>query len=109
MDSTFAGTLVSLSNRVNRDQPLRLRLHNPSKSCLDGLARMNLDRLFSIDAAGAPGNADWQAIVVGDVPKAKLAEVVIRAHEDLGSADPGNDQFGRIADAMREDIRSSSG
>ena len=109
MDSTFAGTLVSLSKKGNRDCPVRLRLHNPSKSCLEGLARMNLDKLFSIDAVGAPDSADWEAVEGGDVPKAELAEVVIRAHEDLGSADPGNEQFGRIADAMRKDIQSSSG
>jgi anti-anti-sigma regulatory factor len=109
MDSTFAGTLVSLSKKGNRDRPLRLRLHNPSKSCLDGLARMNLDKLFSIDAVGAPDRADWEAVEGGDVPKAELAEVVIRAHEDLGSADPGNEQFSRIADAMRKDIQPSSG
>ena len=30
MDSTFAGTLVSLSKRGNRDRPVQLRLHNPS-------------------------------------------------------------------------------
>lgn len=109
MDSTFAGTLVSLSKKGNRDCPVRLRLHNPSKSCLEGLARMNLDKLFSIDAVGAPDNAHWEAVEGGDVPKAELAEVVIRAHEDLGSADPGNEQFRRIADAMRKDIRSSPG
>ncbi len=109
MDSTFAGTLVSLSKKGNRDRPVRLRLHNPSKSCLDGLARMNLDKLFSIVAVGAPDRADWEAVEAGDVPNAELAEVVIRAHEDLGSADPGNEQFRRIADAMRKDIRSSSG
>ena len=107
MDSTFAGTLVSLSMRGNRDRPVRLRLHNPSKSCLEGLARMNLDKLFSIDAVGAPGGADWEAAEASDVPKAELAEVVIRAHENLGSADPGNEQFGRIADAMRKDKHSS--
>ncbi len=109
MDSTFAGTLVSLSKRRNRDRPVQLRLHNPSKSCLEGLARMNLDKLFLIDAVGAPANADWKAVEGGDIPKAELAEVVIRAHEDLGSADPGNEQFSRIADAMRKDIQSSSG
>ena len=109
MDSTFAGTLVSLSKKGNRDCPVRLRLHNPSKSCLEGLARMNLDKLFSIDAVGAPDNADWEAVEGGDVPKAELAKVVIRAHEDLGSADPGNEKFSRIADAMRKDTRPSSG
>ena len=109
MDSTFAGTLVSLSKRGNRDRPVRLRLHNPSKSCLEGLARMNLDKLFSIHAVGAPDDADWEAVEVGDVPKAELAKVVIRAHEDLGSADPGNEKFGRIAEAMRKDIRRCSG
>ncbi len=108
MDSTFAGTLVSLSKKRNRDRPLRLKLHDPSKSCLEGLARMNLDKLFSIDAAGAPDDAAWEAVEAGDVPKAELAEVVIRAHEDLGSADPGNEQFGRIADAMRKNIQPSS-
>ena len=69
---------------------------------------MNLDKLFLIDATGAPDNADWEAVEGHDVAKAELAEVVIRAHEDLGSADPGNEQFGRIADAMRKNIRSSS-
>ena len=108
MDSTFAGSLVSLSKKRNRDRPLRLKLHNPSKSCLEGLARMNLDKLFSIDAAGAPDDAAWEAVEAGDVPKDELAEVVIRAHEDLGSADPGNEQFGRIADAMRKNIQPSS-
>ena len=109
MDSTFAGTLVSLSKKGNRDRPVRLRLHNLSKSCLDGLARMNLDKLFSIVAVGAPDRADWEVVEGGDVPKTELAEVVIRAHEELGSADPGNEKFGRIADAMRKDIRPSSG
>ncbi len=109
MDSTFAGTLVSLSKKGNRDCPVRLRLHNPSKSCLEGLARMNLEKLFSIDAVGAPDSADWEAVEGGVVPKAELAEVVIRAHEDLGSADPRNEKFGRIADAMRKDVQSSSG
>ena len=108
MDSTFAGTLVSLLRKGNRDHPVRLSLHNPSQVCLDGLARMNLDKLFPIDAVGAPDRADWQAIEVGDVPKAELAEVVIRAHEDLGSADPANEQFGRIADSLRKDIQPSS-
>ena len=108
MDSTFAGTLVSLLKKGNRDCPVRLRLHNPSKSCLEGLARMNLDKLFSIDARGAPDRAEWEAVEGGDVPKAELAEIVIRAHEDLGSADPGNEKFGRIADVLRKNIRSSS-
>ncbi len=109
MDSTFAGTLVSLLKKGNRHGPLRFRLHSPSQSCLEGLARMNLDKLFSIDAVHAPDRADWEVVEGGDVPKAELAEVVIRAHEDLGSADPRNEQFGRIADAMRKDIQSSSG
>ena len=108
IDSTFAGTLVSLSKSGNRGRPVRLRLHNPSKSCLEGLARMNLDKLFSIDARGAPDRAEWEPVEGGDVPKAELAEIVIRAHEDLGSADPGNEKFGRIADALRKNIRSSS-
>ena len=64
--------------------------------------------LFSIDAAGAPDDAAWEAVEAGDVPKDEQAEVVIRAHEDLGSADPGNEQFGRIADAMRKNIQPSS-
>ena len=108
MDSTFAGTLVSLLRKGNGARPVRLRLHNPSQVCLDGLARMNLDKLFSIDAVGAPDWADWEPVESSDVPKAELAEVVVRAHEVLGSADPGNKRFGQIADAMRKDIRSSS-
>ncbi len=109
MDSTFAGILVSLSKKGSHDRPVRFSLHNPSKSCLEGLARMNLDKLFSIEAVDAPANADWEGVEGGDVPKAELAKVVIRAHEDLGSADPGNEKFGRIAEAMRKDIRRCSG
>ncbi len=70
---------------------------------------MNLDKLFSIEAVDAPAEADWEGVEGGDVPKAELAKVVIRAHEDLGSADPGNEKFGRIAEAMRKDIRRCSG
>ena len=109
MDSTFAGTLVSLLRKGNRDRPVRLSLHNPSQVCRDGLARMNLDKLFSIDAVGAPDRAHWEAVESGDVPKAELAEVVIRAHEDLGSADLGNKRFSQIAEAMRKDIQPGSG
>ncbi len=108
MDSTFAGTLVSLSKKGNRDHPFQLKLHNPSPSCLEGLARMNLDKLFSIDSDGAPDGPDWVVVEGGNVPKAQLAEVVVRAHEDLGSAASGNEQFGRIADAMRKNIQPSS-
>jgi anti-anti-sigma regulatory factor len=108
LDSTFAGTLVGLSKKKNRDRSVQLRLHSPSESCLEGLARMNLDKLFSIDASGAPDGADWEAIEGCDITKADLAEVVIRAHDDLSSADPGNRQFGRIAEAMREDVQPES-
>ena len=101
LDSTFSGSLVSIvSRRPPRGTP-QLILNRPSDQCLESLRRMNLDRLFCVDLAPPPDAARWQALAAEGVPNEELANVVIRAHEELAIIDPANEQFKRVAQTFR--------
>ncbi len=106
LDSTCLGSLVGLLRTSQPGRRLQIHLNSPSESCLDSLRRMHLDQLFLIESLPLPDSADWEPIVAEDVAREQMADVVIRAHEDLASADPRNEHFGRIAKTFRKDFEA---
>jgi len=50
-----------------------------------------------------PASINWQECSIEKPSREELADVIMLAHEDLACGDPENEQFTKVAEALRED------
>jgi len=104
IDSTFAGTLLSLEHQLDT-----LTLVSPSPRVLELLRRMGLDDLYTIEAAPHP-RGPWIDLSVASPEAEKLTSLVLESHEELAHvAGPHASAFRSVVEELRRDHASRHG
>jgi anti-anti-sigma factor len=118
MDSTFLGVLAGAAMEVRRQNPPgSLVLCRVGRRNLELLRNLGLHRLLTVDAGDLPAEFGQQAAplggtrALGDIERARL---ILEAHENLVTADPGNqgkfqDVLAFLRNRIEQDSRSPLG
>ena len=107
MDSTFMGTLTSISMRLRELGSGQLCVVNLNERNRDLLSSLGLDRFFSMDEV--PSAPPLHApIPVADDDKRTRAETMIEAHEAVVAANPANRaKFKDVIEYLKQDLQVS--
>jgi len=103
IDSTIAGCLVGFIRGEESHHTPLLVLYSPSEGCGSSLRQLGLDKYLSIKYSPMPASINWQECSIEKPSREELADVIMLAHEDLACGDPENEQFTKVAEALRED------
>ena len=104
MDSTFMGTLTSISLRLRELGSGQLCLVNLNERNRELLASLGLDRFFNMDAAPVAVAVHESLPVVAD-DKQTRAETMIEAHQAVVEANPANlAKFKDVLDYLKQDL-----
>jgi anti-anti-sigma regulatory factor len=109
VDSTFAGWLVALNQRIERSAGGRVSLTGCSERCRTSLERMNLASLFRFETVAAPAETRTVRCATGDRPTREELKLMLEAHEALAAVSEKNAEvFGPIAAMLREQLERAS-
>ena len=104
MDSTFMGTLVSISGKL-RDAHARMQLVNVCEHCRKLLGMLGIDQL--LDIAGAREIPDLEFTRMEPLPgePRRRLELIHRAHTALVEADARNiERFGPFLESLEREL-----
>jgi anti-anti-sigma factor len=113
MDSTFLGVLAGAALEVRRQNPPgSLVLCRVGRRNLELLRNLGLHRLLTVDADGSPMKFGQPTAPLGDVRvlgDVERARLILEAHENLVTADPGNQgKFQDVLAFLRNRIEQDS-
>jgi anti-anti-sigma regulatory factor len=102
VDSTFAGWLIGLRERLQRTAGGSLHLVGCSQRCQASLEKMHIAGLFEFAAAEPPEHVRPVPCGGSDRPDRDMLEIMARAHEELAAIDEQNRAvFAPIAEHLR--------
>jgi anti-anti-sigma factor len=101
MDSTFLGTLLTLSKMMAQRGQGQFLIISPSTSCRQLFQQMGLTTLFATQVADLDPAAPWQDLPLEQPDVGSLKRNVAQAHEELAKL-PGKagEQFRVVAECM---------
>ncbi len=106
VDSTFAGWLVGLRERLKRTAGGKLCLVGCSPRCQASFAKMRIAALFEFTAAHPPEHVRPVPCGGSDRPGRDTLEIMVRAHEQLAAIDEENRAvFAPVAELLRRQLK----
>ena len=104
MDSTFMGTLTSISLRLRELGSGQLCVVNLNERNRELLSNLGLDQLFTLGPAPCPEPVQ-QPLAVSLDGKQTRAETMLEAHEAVVAANPANEaKFKDVLDYLKQDL-----
>jgi anti-anti-sigma regulatory factor len=104
MDSTFMGTLTSISLRLRELGSGQLCVVNLNERNRDLLSSLGLDRFLVVDQA-PPAPPLHATLPASNDDKQTRAETMIEAHEAVVAANPANEaKFKDVLDYLKQDL-----
>ncbi|MDX2226413.1 MAG: STAS domain-containing protein [Verrucomicrobiae bacterium] len=106
MDSTFLGTLTSLSVALKKRGGGRVYILEANARNLETMKNLGIDRLFVMDHTGEPApSATLEAVVTEKPTREEATKQSIDAHETLVEAFDGNEtKFRDVISLLKEDL-----
>jgi anti-sigma B factor antagonist len=101
LDSTFLGTLISLSRQMTRRNQGQLRLVSPSPGCRQLFHQMGLNDIFPTETAELDASLPWQDLPLGQPDVGTLKRNIAEAHSELaGLPGKAGEQFRVVAECL---------
>ena len=106
IDSTFVGTMLLIDNKLKKYSENKMVISCPTRSCMDILSQMSLDRYFIIDDVKIIADNNQKITVeneeIGELDKAQF---LLRAHKALSDINDSNkEKFELVIKLLQEEI-----
>lgn len=105
LDSTFAGWMIKLRQRLNQAGG-RVVVSRCPEGCRSSLATLGLVSLFEFDDVAPPPRLGSVTCQDPDEVDAETIEMMLHAHEDLSHVSPENERtFSPVTNTLREELK----
>jgi len=106
LDSTFIGTITSLTIKYRNENNRRIRLFNVSKHIRSILKNLGLLNVLDIYNDENDGSAKFKNIIKKEHSKVEIADLMLDAHETLASLNEKNAaEFKNVVEMLSKQVK----